>query len=368
MHVVRSVATWVGLGLLLCGWTVACGPAATPAATPTAGDPFAVVRATSQAAYASGKAHLDRGEFLQACVDLDIARTNDPDNRPEIDQALREALQRCLTALPEATSAPAQPLPTLAVPTVPAAAAVPTLPAPAGAPTLPAAASVATATQAAPTAAARTTVPAQTTPAANTTVAVAAQPTATAATTPGPVTAPTTTGAASTATTPGPASAAGATGAASGMVTWKDPQGRFSLDSPANWSTVPQPQSLFGTSVVEFQDPTRRAEVDVAVDSGTRAVSPELYAASMELAMQQQVPGYAAEQVLPGTIAGNPSVRRVFTFTQRDASGQDHQARGFQVTLVKGSTPFIISGSAPAEQFQQFSPMFDRMVESFRFS
>lgn len=152
------------------------------------------------------------------------------------------------------------------------------------------------------------------------------------------------------------------------MVTWKDPQGRFSLDSPANWSTVPQPQSLFGTSVVEFQDPTRRAEVDVAVDSGTRAVSPELYAASMELAMQQQVPGYAAEQVLPGTIAGNPSVRRVFTFTQRDASGQDHQARGFQVTLVKGSTPFIISGSAPAEQFQQFSPMFDRVVESFRFS
>jgi hypothetical protein len=360
MRVERCVATWVGLGLLLCGWTVACGPAATPAATPTAGDPFAVVRATSQAAYASGKAHLDRGEFLQACVDLDIARTNDPDNRPEIDQALREALQRCLTALPEATSAPAQPLPTLAVPTLPAAAGVPTLPAAAG---------VATATQAAPTAEARTTVPTQPTPAANTGVAATAQPAASAATTPGVASAPATTpGAATAATTPGAASAAGATGAASGMVAWKDPQGRFSLDAPADWSTVPQPQSLFGTSVVEFQDPIRRAEVDVAVDSGTRAVSPELYAASMELAMQQQVPGYAAEQVVPGTTAGNPSVRRVFTFTQRDASGQDHQARGFQITLVKGSTPFIISGSAPAEQFQQFSPMFDRMVESFRFS
>src|SRR5918912_3667347 len=103
MHLVRSAAAWLGIGLLLCCWTLACGPTAQPASTPMGGDPFAVVRATSQAAYASGKAHLDRGEFLQACVDLDIARTNDPDNRPEIDQALREALQRCLTALPEAT-------------------------------------------------------------------------------------------------------------------------------------------------------------------------------------------------------------------------------------------------------------------------
>ena len=104
------------------------------------------------------------------------------------------------------------------------------------------------------------------------------------------------------------------------------------------------------------------------MDSATRAVSPELYTAGVELAMRQQVPGYASEQVLPGTTAGNPSVRRVFTFTQRDASGQDHQARAFQLTIVKGSTPYVISGSAPAEQYQQFSPAFDRIVESFRFS
>jgi hypothetical protein len=38
------------------------------------------------------------------------------------------------------------------------------------------------------------------------------------------------------------------------------------------------------------------------------------------------------------------------------------------VTVVKGSTPYIISGSAPAEQFQQFSSTFDQMVETFRFS
>jgi hypothetical protein len=106
----------------------------------------------------------------------------------------------------------------------------------------------------------------------------------------------------------------------------------------------------------------------VAVDSVSKAVSPELYAASMEIAMQQQVPGYAGEQFVPGSTTGQPSVRRVFTFTQRDAAGHDLQARSVQVTVLKGSTPYIVSGSAPAEQFQQYLPTFDQMVQSFRFS
>ena len=310
MHAVRSVAAWLGVGLLLCCWTLACGPAASPAASPTVGDPFAVVRATSQAAYATGEAYLDRGDYLQACVELDLAKTTDPDNRPDIDQALRQALEHCLTPAAEATSAPGQPLPTLALPTLPAAPAAVTPTPPAITPTPPAV----------------------------------------------------------TPTSPAAAATPVAKPAASDLVTWTDPQGRFSLAAPADWITAPQPQSLFGTSVVEFRDPSGRAEVDVAVDTNTKAVSPELYAASMELAMQQQVPGYASEQVVPGTTAGSPSVRRVFTFTERDANGQDHQARGFQVTVIKGSTPYIVSGSSPAEQFQQFSPSFDRMVESFRFS
>jgi hypothetical protein len=120
--------------------------------------------------------------------------------------------------------------------------------------------------------------------------------------------------------------------------------------------------------IVGFQDPSGQAEIDVAVDSNVKAVSPELYAASMELTMQQQVPGYAGEQVQPGTTAGNASVRRVYTFTQRDAGGQDHQARGFQLAVVKGSTPYIISGSAPAERYAEYAPTFDRVIEGFRFT
>src|SRR5712692_6441508 len=92
-----------GLGVILVGLTFACGPTAAPASTPVAADPFAVVRATSQAAYQSGKAHLDRGEYLPACVDLDKAKVADPDNRPDIQQALEDALQHCLTPVVEPT-------------------------------------------------------------------------------------------------------------------------------------------------------------------------------------------------------------------------------------------------------------------------
>ena len=308
-----------GLGVVLICLTFACGPAAAPASTPVAADPFAVVRATSQAAYQSGKAHLDRGEFLPACVDLDKAKVADPDNRPEIQQALEEALQHCLTPVVEPT--PAQRGNVVAT----LALVIPTVPAQSGLAT--------------PTAA-----------------LAAAKPTAAATSAPG-----------TTSATPTPGATA-QTIPAQGLMAWRDPQGRFSLSAPADWVALPQPLALFGTAVVQFSDPSSRAELNVAVDTASKAVSPELYAATMEIAMQQQVPGYAGEQFVPGSTSGQPSVRRVFTFTQRDAAGHDLQARSFQITVLKGSTPYIISGSAPAEEFQRYMPTFDQMVQTFRFS
>ena len=55
--------------------------------------------------------------------------------------------------------------------------------------------------------------------------------------------------------------------------------------------------------MVAFHDPSGRAELNVSVDNATKAVSPELYAATMEVVMSQQVPSYAGEQVAPGTWA-----------------------------------------------------------------
>jgi hypothetical protein len=343
----RVVLAWLGTGLLICGLSLACGPSAPATPTPDA-DAFAVVRATSQAAYQVGQAELSRGDYLQACVDLDKAKTNDPDSRADIQQALDRAVAHgCTpaTSVAQPTSPPAAaPQRTLAVATISAGVgtALVGTPAPSGTSTVPSAATL-------QVIAAATASPASTLSA--DTLSATRSPSDASTAVPGQLS-----------TTPTPSTAPAA------LVTWTDPQGRFSIGAPAGWNRVDNPQALVGTGVVEFHDPSGRAQVDVAVDSSARAVSPELYAASLELAMQRQVPGYASEQIVPGTIAGNPSVQRVFTFTQRDDAGQDHQARGFQTAIVKASTPYLISGTAPADQYQQFGPTFDQMVESFRFS
>jgi hypothetical protein len=299
---------WAGcVGLVLSSVAFACSPApAAQAPTADTSDAFAVVRATAQAAYQSGRSHLDRGELAEALIDLDRAKTNDPDNRPEIQSALEEALGRLVALTSTAAAAGASRTPSPAA----APAASPAGPAPAtGSPSR----------------------------------VVAA-------------------------TTPSAAPASNAAVGSPAVEAWRDPQGRFSFSPPPGWSAVDQPQTLAGTAVVGFRHPTSPAEVSVAVDQSARAVSPELYAATLELTMQQQVPGYAGEQVLPGTLAGSPSIRRTFSFSQRDPGRGEFVARGFQVVVVRGQTPYIIFAWSPVEQFAQFGPIFDRVVDSFRFS
>jgi hypothetical protein len=163
-----------------------------------------------------------------------------------------------------------------------------------------------------------------------------------------------------------PANLVAPTPGSSGLVTWRDPQGRFSIGAPPDWPTLDAPPAMFGTGVVGFRDRGGLADLTVAVDTATRAVSPELYAASMELAMQQ-VPGYALDGVQPGTTGGNPSVRRVFSQTRQDPSGRDYTAHGLQVAIVRGATAYVVAAFAPADQYPQFSPTFERMLDSLAF-
>lgn len=151
-----------------------------------------------------------------------------------------------------------------------------------------------------------------------------------------------------------------------GFETWNDDQGRFRLARPTNWLTTAEPPVEFGSGIIAFIDPTAQAEFVVAVDTETQTVSPELYAARMELAMQN-VSGYALESVFPGVTAGNPSMRRNFVLQQRDASGRALNARGFQITVLRGNTPYILGASAPATAFAQFAPVFEQIVSTFQF-
>ena len=85
----------------LSGYLGLCGPIAAIGALAV---PVSLVEAGLRAA---GQTAVARSDYLQACLDFDTAKTNDPDNRPEIQQALDQALARCLTPAPQPTSPPA---------------------------------------------------------------------------------------------------------------------------------------------------------------------------------------------------------------------------------------------------------------------
>src|SRR5256885_7091252 len=114
-------AVFVLLSFGLGGLALAWGTTAEPTPTAPTPDPFGVVRATSQAAYQAGKAALDQGDVQRGCPAIDVAKTTDPDNNPNI----QSALNQCLTQIPQylATAAVAStPTPgqrTIVVATVP---------------------------------------------------------------------------------------------------------------------------------------------------------------------------------------------------------------------------------------------------------
>lgn len=151
-----------------------------------------------------------------------------------------------------------------------------------------------------------------------------------------------------------------------GFTTWSDPQGRFRIDVPTGWAVVSDPPAEFGNGLVAARSPDGRAEIVLSVDTGTQVVSPELYAAKMELAMQD-LPGYALETIVPGTTSGSPSLRRNFTLTQRTADGQSVTARGFQVAVLRGKTPYVLTALAPSTAYASFQSAFEQAAASVAF-
>ena len=65
---------------------------------------------------------------------------------------------------------------------------------------------------------------------------------------------------------------------------------------------------------------------------------------------------------------GDPDLRSAGARLNVAVEGRLGRIAGLQVAIVKGSTPYIISATAPAEQYDQYSATFNQMVGSFRFS
>jgi hypothetical protein len=153
---------------------------------------------------------------------------------------------------------------------------------------------------------------------------------------------------------------------AEGSTAWRDPSGSFKVTAPPGWRIKQSPDVEFGTGLVSFTDPTGKAEFALAADPSANAASPELYAAKMDIAMQQ-VPGYALDNIEPGNIGSAPTLRRNFTLQKRTDNGQTVNTRAFQVAVLRGTTAYILYGEAPATDFPTFESQLNQIVRSFTF-
>ena len=151
-----------------------------------------------------------------------------------------------------------------------------------------------------------------------------------------------------------------------GYAVWTDTQGRFTIAIPSDWKVGQQPTAEFGTGIVAFKDPTGVGQLIVAQDPQAQAVSPELYAAKMEIQMEN-ADGYALDTVVPGMIGNSPSLRRNYSVNQKNAAGQQVTVKGFQLTVLRGKVPYILTASAPANQYDSFAQTFDQIVGTFTF-
>lgn len=159
---------------------------------------------------------------------------------------------------------------------------------------------------------------------------------------------------------------------------WRDAQGRFSVAAPREWNARSSPQVEFGKGVAGFGEPNGKAEVTVAVDAENQVPSAELYAARMDIAMERtfctrmegdvcRSTGYSLDALIPSFTADQPSLRRNYTTTRRDAFGREVVTKGFQLTVLKGRTPYVVTGTSAAADYPRFEATFDQILNSFSF-
>jgi PsbP-like protein len=151
----------------------------------------------------------------------------------------------------------------------------------------------------------------------------------------------------------------------SAFVTYKDPQGRFSIDYPSNW-TAKAATNRFETFQVTFTNTGLGsfAEVDV----GTIRTPPLGLEESLKLVMPSltnSVPNFQLSQDVECqkyTIDGNKACRIIFSKTK------DYTSNIKLGAMMVISEHYMIAYSTLPDNFDKLLPTVDQMIGSFKVS
>lgn len=143
----------------------------------------------------------------------------------------------------------------------------------------------------------------------------------------------------------------------------------FSFEPPPGWMKIPNSSSLI---VIHFAENRQGAKDVVAENANVTAVKmppgqakvrfdKELVAA-VKATVEQQTPGVKFIDEGPAKIGGLDGYRLISTFT---VNGIDLKIK--QVLVGHGSHMFTVTCCSSPADYDRYLPMFDTLIESFRF-
>lgn len=143
-----------------------------------------------------------------------------------------------------------------------------------------------------------------------------------------------------------------------GGQTYSDPQGRFTIAVPADWTQRPAAEA---GAEVSFDAPDNVVRMNVALRDAAalRLQSVEAFDQALDEALKRQYPTYQIVSLERVVVDNQRAYRRVFTI---DRAGQPLQ--GVQIYFVKGATAYTIAFTATPDAFAGLAPALDAIAGS----
>jgi len=138
----------------------------------------------------------------------------------------------------------------------------------------------------------------------------------------------------------------------------------FSIKFPADWE---RKEGMMGTAVLALspQEGTAdqfRVNVNVTIEDLPKTLSLDEYVAAALGALRKVLTDLEEHENSAMNVAGTPAKRLIFSHRMGAI-----KVKAMQCVLVKGTRGYVITCSAAPDQFDNYRPKFDEIVQSFRF-
>lgn len=141
-------------------------------------------------------------------------------------------------------------------------------------------------------------------------------------------------------------------------------QASFRMEIPEGWETY-HDMGLMNVLVRGPQVSKKSAfqpSVNVIVDGSLAVMSEQEYWDQTATQFQQMLNGFTYITTAPIELDGTPGTRSVFEHTMNG-----HRLRVLNYTIITSDRAYVLTGTALQDQYEEFEPLFEQIMQSFRY-